>query len=185
MNYLTINELKKVIDNHIEVGRYCTFIVTPPLAYLICEYLETEYDLFDEDPGIFTDVKEFYLSLCFDGNEVEFFCEDAKGLSGEYKLCDMNDCDYFIESGIKMNSKQMNDKLQGERCTWSRFELVEEIVSECDGCCDCCEFGDEEEIDVEDLLEVYVERLQDVGNCKTCLSQILEDFMHDIFKIMD
>lgn len=47
---------------------------------------------------------------------------------------------------------------------------------ECKGCCKCCE----DEFDYEDLLDVFVNRILEIGPCKNCLKDLLDEFA-DIF----
>jgi len=50
---------------------------------------------------------------------------------------------------------------------------------ECKGCCECCE-DEFEKFDYEDLLDLFVDRILEIGPCPVCLRNLLDEFA-DIF----
>lgn len=64
---------------------------------------------------------------------------------------------------------------------WMRFELVEsesEILNRDRYCKSCNE--NEENININELLDIYVDRIQDVAPCSSCIREALEDLIEDI-----
>jgi hypothetical protein len=120
------------------------FVANRDLAELICEYVLDNYDLYDDEVNELSDkYEDYYVSLYFYGDEVKFYCESARGCSGEYKLSDAIDewVDYFICND--MSEKEANDKLVGDNCTWSWIDVIGEddcvVESNLCKCCQCDE----------------------------------------------
>jgi hypothetical protein len=134
-NKLTLSNIYQVIDNHIESETQFMFVTDKNLAELICEYVADNYNLYDEDMELSDKYKDYYVSLYYDEDGVSFYCETARGISGEYKFTDaMEDhVDYFVCNG--MSEHDVNIKLQGENCTWSWIDLKEdnqEYIEDCE-----------------------------------------------------
>ena len=83
---------------------------------------------------------------------------------------------YFFE-------QDREKKLEADKLL-KQIELENDIeeIDPCEGCkCrDCCEAEDVEEFDYEDLLDVFVGRILEIGPCPICLRNLLDEFA-DIF----
>lgn len=185
INQITKYDLENILDNHIQQKRDCMFVCNGFIAYFISEFLEEVYDIRDEGSELFSNAKEFYVSLNFYDNYIEFFCEDACGIDGEFKGCDLDNQDYFIQ-GNMMSDREIEECLYGgEDCTWSRFELVEDdgiveeeeleedMVEECCGCCECC--CEDEGIGYDDLLDIFTYKILETQGCPGCIRDILDE----------
>lgn len=159
-NKLTLSDIYQVIDSHIENQIQFMFVVNRDLAELICEYVADNYDLYDEEMQLSDKYKDYYVSLYYDGDEVSFYCESARGYNGEYKWSDAmeNRVDYFICND--MSEEEADDKLLGYMCTWSWIDVdweEDDNVAE-SSLCKCCECKnsdscDEYECTCKDMVE--------------------------------
>jgi hypothetical protein len=58
------------------------------------------------------------------------------------------------------------------------------IAQEEDDCVNCGDCGICE-IELDDLLDIYADRLADIGNCPCCNKAVLTDFVDEILDLMD
>ena len=183
------------------------FVADKDLAEFICNYVLEEHEMIDDDMTLEDNIKDYYVSLYFTDEQDYFFCEDAKGNSGEYKLSDLDDelINYFIFND--MDKDTAFDKLVSENGTWSWNEVVwecdeDEVSNEnpyeytdCEKCneidnclengkcCRDCDCGDDErieEFDYGELLEIFTCRIIDAGKDFKLVRDILDEFA-DIF----
>lgn len=173
---LSLSEIIDIIDEHYEAQLNFLFVCNKPLAKFIYDYMAETYDLYDEDMPLKLkdDVDEYYVTLCFgeDGEEL-FFCENAKGNSGGYKLSDLGDyIDYYI--CLDIDSDIILDKLLSENGSWN---FVEVDMDECEGCCGCDECREcNEGVDYNELLDIFIEKIQRTEGCPGCIRDVLEEF---------
>jgi len=176
------------------------FVADKDLAEFICNYVLEEHDMIDDDMTLEDNIKEYYVSLYFTDEQDYFFCEDARGNSGEYKLSDIDDelINYFIFND--MDKETAFDKLVSENGTWSwnevevsnenPYEYTDcEKCNEIDNClengkcCRDCDCGDDERIegfDYGELLEMFTCSVMDAGKDFQLVREILDEFA-DIF----
>ena len=183
-NLLTYEDIEDIIDSHMQSESNFLFACEASLAQYICDYLLDEYDLSDENGNeeLYTDTEEFYVSVCFEDDKILCFCEDAKGISGEYKLSDsLSQFSYFV--GLEdMTNEVMFKKLRGDEGIWVRFTMVDGMEDNGDEenccCCDCCR--EDELMTVNKLLDIYTERILDTQGCPDCIREILDDLVDEI-----
>jgi hypothetical protein len=175
-NNLTLDDIADIIDDHFESEVNLFFVCDHQLAEFIYNYVISEYDVDDEsnenEETIKDNIEEYYVSLYFsndENNSVSFFVENAKGNSGEYKINDIEDqyVDYYI--CFDMDEDIVFDKLVGENATWNWVQIDMEDVEEWD-----------EGITYDELLDDFVERIQNTEGCPSCIKGILTE-MIDIF----
>lgn len=152
-NKLTLPDVYQIIDKHIESSQQFLFVTDKDLAELICEYVFDNYDLYDENVELNDKYIDYYVSLYFDEDGCNFYCETARRNNGNYKWADaMEDSvNYFVCNG--MTEKEANEYLKGDYCTWSWIEIV--VEDDCednqeyieDQLCDCCRYCDSENCD--------------------------------------
>lgn len=183
-NNLTLDDIADIIDDHFESEVNLFFVCDKQLAEFIYDYIKSEYNVddknIDKEDITVDNIEEYYVSLYFsndENNSVSFFVENAKGNSGEYKINDIEDqcVDYYI--CFDMVEDIVFDKLVGENATWS---WVKVDMDECDGrnevVCDKCDEG----ITYDELLDEFVERIQNTEGCPSCIREVLSEFA-DIF----
>lgn len=189
---LTYSDITQIITQNIESEANFVFVCDKNLAEFICNYLMDTYDIIDEDMTLEDDIQEYYVSMYFsdEDDDINFFCESAKGINKEYKLNDIDDdyVDYYICNNLDENIAF--DKLLGKNATWHWIgvnmeddnEECEYNDCECDGCCEKCEVEDYEDddedegINYEELLDIFVERIQEADGCCDYIRNVLNDF---------
>jgi len=150
-NKLTLTDIDNILDNHIETSIDFLMVVDHGLAFYISEYLGETYDLIDETNDLSPYTKEYYISMLFDDEEIQMFCETARANDGDYKYSDFFDSygDYYIFTDM---DRETVDKTLVGNASWSFCELVEDkddsndsndsqydVSSECSNCDGCDE----------------------------------------------
>jgi len=124
-NKLTLTDIDNILDNHIETSIDFLMVVDHGLASYISEYLGETYDLIDETNDLSPYTKEYYISMLFDDEEIQMFCD--------YKYSDFFDSygDYYIFTDM---DRETVDKTLVGNASWSFCELVEdkEIMDDTD-----------------------------------------------------
>jgi len=135
-NKLTLTDIDNILDKHIETSIDFLMVVDHGLASYILEYLGETYDLIDETNDLSPYTKEYYISMLFDDEEIQMFCETARANDGDYKYSDFFDSygDYYIFTDM---DRETVDKTLVGNASWSFCELVEDCnVEIMDDCCD-------------------------------------------------
>lgn len=189
-NNLTLDDIADIIDDHFESEVNLFFVCDKQLAEFIYDYIKSEYNVddknIDKEDITVDNIEEYYVSLYFsndENNSVSFFVENAKGNSGEYKINDIEDqcVDYYI--CFDMDEDIVFDKLVGENASWYWIKVDMCDVGECGWCGDCEEVVSDkcdEGITYDELLDEFVERIQNTEGCPSCIREILNEFA-DIF----
>jgi len=146
---LLLSDITNIIDLHLESEEYnLLFVCNKNLAKYICDYVYKEYGIIDEDMELKDSIKEYYVSLYFSNNKVSFYCETAKGYSGEYKLNDIDNEKINFYICVNMNKKTIFDRLinYNENAKFICVDVIyenienpyeynnEDEVCECDEC---------------------------------------------------
>ena len=86
---------------------------------------------------------------------------------------------YFFEQDVE--KKLEADKLLKQIEIEDRIN----IIDPCDGCkCrECCEA--EDELTYDELLEIFVDRILEIGPCPVCLKELLDIFAEEIIDFVD
>lgn len=179
-NKLTLTDIQNIIDIHIAESRNFLMVTNKDLAVYICEYLDEEYDITDEDEDF--DNEEFYVSMWFDEDGIRFYCESARGYDSYKYVETVNDqfVDYFVFADTGMSDEDVNKYLEGEG-TWSWCELSDgdEDKSEF---CKCCQCGSEDcedfnctckDLEVEDMTDNEIPC--DCPECKSARGEFTEE----------
>ena len=185
-NKLTLTNIENIIDGHFEVERNFVFVCDETLSDFIMDYLDEDYGLKDGDCGNLPNITdEYYVSVMFyEDEEPKVFCENARTMDGRYKYSGVDNCDYFIMDDTGVCEITANKILNGEGCTWSWFEIVDEDEDDycgeygeykccdCEDCCDCEEVDDSEEEEIRIIAEA-IQDIYDVYPCPECVSDVL------------
>jgi len=195
-NKLTLTDIDNILDKHIETSIDFLMVVDHGLASYISEYLGETYDLIDDTNDLSPYTKEYYISMLFDDEEIQMFCETARANDGDYKYSDFFESygDYYIFTDM---DRETVDKTLVGNASWSFCELAEDKeenddnqydvspeCANCDGCDEHCGCGnhDEEYIDEldEDVCSVCGEVDCDCGECMCddCRSQRHDDIVN-------
>lgn len=169
-NELTFDEIIDVLDIHIDEKRNFLFVTDRNLAEEICEYLEEEFDIVDDDSDLDREnIQEFYVNCWFDEDGIRFYCESANGRGGykEVETFDNQFIDYFILEGT-MSEKEADKYLLGD-CTRSWFEIVDEEKSNKD---QDEELTDDEEEFISLVGEAF-EKIVNSDGCEHCIFDAL------------
>ena len=166
-NEISFCELTDMIDENIKNAENFLVVCDKNLKDNLSDYFRNVYDLIDEDEDKNCD--EYYISLHWRGNEHEYYVESAKGISGEYKLCDTYECDYYI--CVDMDTQVADDKFIGDM-------MFCKLIG-----CDECEYldcEDDEDMDVE--VEFIMDKAEELLNRDFCPDYAME-FVANIFRI--
>jgi hypothetical protein len=177
-NEITLDEIFERIDDAIEEKSNIMFVVNFALAKEISEYLDDEFGIEDEHSQLYEeDLDEYYVSLYFDEDGIHFYCESAKGNSGEFKLSDCGGIiDYYIF--LEMSEEEINEKLQGEG-VWGLYDVaalgddIENLDISCEDC-NKCEDNDEDDAEFE-MLANWAEKIVENDLCFGCVFNIIAD----------
>jgi len=146
---LLLSDITNIIDSHLESEEYnLLFVCNKYLAKYICDYVYKEYGIVDEDMELKDSIKEYYVSFYFSNNKVSFYCETAKGYSGEYKLNDIDNEKINFYICVNMDKKTIFDRLinYNENAKFTCVDVIyenidnpyeyidEDEVCECDEC---------------------------------------------------
>lgn len=176
-NKISYEDIINIIDNHMESKTNLMFVCDEDLAEFIEFYMADEYDLKDYEYTYSEDVKEFYVTIYFNKYNANLFIENARGLSGNYKLDESDVCDYFI--GTDMTEDECDEYLNCECGTWSWFEIEDDEcdeVCDCECCCKCCN----EEETITDVINRYTFEIVEVSPCPCCINEKLVKFADEI-----
>jgi hypothetical protein len=87
---------------------------------------------------------------------------------------------YFI-NGEEVSAEDFED-VSGDQ-----VEILDEeadIDFECEGNCDQCEFGEEDET-ISDIIEDYKDMIIATEGCESCIQRILEEFFEEIVNLLE
>lgn len=152
--------IHEIIDKHIDNGLNFLFVCNKYLAKYICMYMEDTYEVIDEYCGLKDEeCEEFYVGIYFENEKMHFYCENARGMNGEFKLSDLDQCDYYV--GLEdMNDELMYDKLLALKGDWIRLNNLDD--------------------DFDELIDAYVEMIIDARGCRRCIKGFLEDLVEEV-----
>jgi hypothetical protein len=184
-NEITLDEIFNRIDDAFDEKVNVVFVCNYDLALEISEYLFNEYDIEDENSQLdVEDLDEYYVSLYFDKDEINFYCESARGNSGNFKVNDCGVVDYYVF--LKMSKEEVSKSLQGDDGTMiGLYDLVDEDD-------DIEDFDDEgfdnEDIDDEveaigDFIIEYVDKIIENDLCSQCIYNTLVDLYCNAYRI--
>ncbi len=173
---LSFSDIADIIDDHFSTETNCLFVTNKNLAEAICDYVLNEYNIMDEDMEINDEILDYYITIYFEDDNINFFCEDARGITGEYKLHYVEDeyVDYYI-CDINMDVNVVFDKLMGVNGSWNWVSVsLDEDCNNCkyEGTDECCECGDCEECE-DEIKEIVCN-----NNCEEC--EIPDELCNDI-----
>lgn len=192
---LSFSDIVNIIDEHFETETNLLFVTNKQLAEEICDYVLNEYNIIDESMEINDEILDYYITIYFEDDNINFFCEDARGITGEYKLHYVENeyIDYYICVDMEVNV--VFDKLMGINGSWNWISVdLEDNDYECDNCkyegtdecCECgecscdCEECEDEGITYDELLDIFVDKIVDTQGCLGCIREVLDEFA-DIF----
>ena len=190
-NKITLSNIEDIIDNHLEAERGFVFVCDETISNYIMDYLDNGYGIEEEYPeGAEENIDEYYVTVDFYKGEPKLYCGNARTNSGRYKYSDINNCDYFIDDETDMCDITADKMLKGENCTWSWFEIVPEEDEDCDECdcdydCDNCEFNEDEDPTIDEIIDEYVNLLEEVAPCPDCMKRVLEMFYDEVTEMIE
>jgi hypothetical protein len=178
-NEMCLSKVFSRIDDAIERNSNIMFVCNFSLAEEISEYVLDTYDIIDKNSALYDDdIDEYYVGLYFTEGEIEFYCERARGISGQFKMTDAEGViDYYIF--LEMTDEEIEEKLLGEG-SWGLYDLIwdEDDDEDCDSDedKDDCE-EDEDDCDdvVYDLIAGYADQIVENDLCPRCVLNVLVD----------
>ena len=167
-NKLTYSDVENIISRHVDNKTNFMFVCDYILADFICHYIKDVYTLEDLTKKLSLRTDKYYITY-YDG---EFYCECAKVFSGNYKLCDLDNIDYFVFND--MPEQTAVKKLLGGLIYFCELDNEDECCE-----CDCCEEDDEEltdeEVEVTKILCEYADKIIDASPCPDCVFDLVQD----------
>jgi len=182
-NKLTLTDIDNILDKHIETSIDFLMVVDHGLASYISEYLGETYDIIDDTNDLSPYTKEYYISMLFDDEEIQMFCETARANDGDYKYSDFFESygDYYIFTDM---DRETVDKTLVGNSSWSFCELVEDKdnsndsqydvspeCSNCDGCDEHCGRGNHDEEYIDKNYECEDNELEEQCECPICQAE--------------
>ena len=201
----TLDDIKSIIDSHMDDEREFDFTVDKELAKEIYDYIKDEYYVSDESENPFDeDADVFSISVLFDMKgytennpeaDIALYCGDAKGNSGKWLLGESDNIDYYF--GTDISDNDIEDYFVGHKnSTWTRFNYLGdvEILDDpdyedeytCDQDCENCADNPDDELSDSELAECdYIDSVvNQVANldCKDCIADKLFDLAYTFKK---
>jgi len=137
-NEIDFDDLTKIIDVHMEKQTDLLMVIDESLKNIIIDYFTDKYGLVDSNASFNKD--EYYVSVYWNEDGINYYVESARGISGNYKEADSYDLPIIYYIFTDMSEEFASKKLLGN---------VQKKYF--------CEFIDNEELD-------FVEYLTDLIN---------------------